>query len=76
MTTLNDVPLCSAGRCSQLLAAFAEEKARTTERMGLRLHRIIIDSLRDLGVDAPEGRVGEVVAANIVRMIEEAGVRG
>ena len=73
------MPLCGGGRCEPLLAGVGRLKASMSEdfeqryeRHGQQLAEIIAGALADLGVNASDERVHDVVRRNIIRV---TGVR-
>ncbi len=64
--------LCDQGRCAQILRHIAEQKLveKVADRNSQVMAAILTGVLTDLGVDASEQRVRQVVADRIRRVID------
>lgn len=67
---LGQRPLCTAGRCAQILSAIAE--AQTMQRLGEQYGQALADIIRgvlvDFEVDVSDPEVGEAVRRHIARV--------
>ncbi len=64
--------LCDQGRCAQILRHIADARLveKAADRNGDVFELVVSGVLADLGVDVSDGRVRQVVADNIHKVLE------